>query len=370
MKLVRIPFLAASLFFAAVPAGNAWSSPYPQADAYYTVRDKAASVENLILNFTPQQVQTQPAMFAGKVLEVKGVINAIAGTDVRATVLVDMGGQTVPVYLPPDRPLSKWTTLDVGVAVRFLCHVMTPEGSTSGELQVAIAVREPEAAALDLARSKAEAEKKAKDEIRQAAALRASNKSTPKKLASRGVSRSVTSRPRSATAIKSRGTYSNEQMVGIYAGAVKYFNRRIEDATARHIAQSIISYSVRYGLDARLVMAVIAVESNFNPGAVSPVGAMGLGQLMPGTAGDLGVNNAFSIQGNLEGSTRLLSSHIRNMSADGRPTDEAIKLALACYNAGAGAVRKYKGIPPYRETQNYVVKITRLYRQLCGYSSQ
>jgi soluble lytic murein transglycosylase-like protein len=115
-------------------------------------------------------------------------------------------------------------------------------------------------------------------------------------------------------------------------------------------------------------MSVIAVESNFNQNAVSPVGAMGLGQLMPGTASDLGVSNAYDPKANLEGSTRLLSRHIQNMTSDGRPTEEAIKLALACYNAGAGAVKKYKGIPPYRETQNYVKKITRLYRQMCGLS--
>jgi soluble lytic murein transglycosylase-like protein len=88
---------------------------------------------------------------------------------------------------------------------------------------------------------------------------------------------------------------------------------------------------------------------------------MGLGQLMPGTAAGLGVGNAWDASSNLEGSTRLLKSHINDMSAGGRPTKEAIKLALACYNAGAGAVRKYKGIPPYRETQNYVRKIIRLY---------
>jgi soluble lytic murein transglycosylase-like protein len=163
--------------------------------------------------------------------------------------------------------------------------------------------------------------------------------------------------------------YSDAQLVEIYGNAVRYFNRRLAPSDAQKIASIIISYSRKYGLDARLVMAVIAVESNFNQNAVSPVGAMGLGQLMPGTANDLGVRNAYDANANLEGSTRLLSSHIRNMTSDGRPTEEAVKLALACYNAGAGAVKKYKGIPPYRETQNYVAKITRLYQQMCGQKS-
>jgi soluble lytic murein transglycosylase-like protein len=152
-----------------------------------------------------------------------------------------------------------------------------------------------------------------------------------------------------------------------YAQAVLYFNPRLDPADASRIAQSIIVYSNHYGLDARLVMAVVAVESNFNANAVSRVGAMGLGQLMPGTASGLGVSDPWSPEQNIEGATRLLSGHIANMAAKA-PTVEAIKLALACYNAGAGAVKKHNGIPPYRETQNYVKKVTRLYYQMCGQS--
>ncbi|HEU4752973.1 MAG TPA: lytic transglycosylase domain-containing protein, partial [Armatimonadota bacterium] len=198
--------------------------------------------------------------------------------------------------------------------------------------------------------------------VRDAAAKKAAQergKKKPQKLASRGMGSSSV---RHAAQPRYRADIVNR-----YADAVRYFNRRISAADARRIADMIITYSVRYGLDARLVMAVIAVESNFNPKAVSPVGAQGLGQLMPGTAADLGVGNAFDPAANLEGSARLLKTHIVNMSADGRPTDQAVRLALACYNAGVGAVKKYKGIPPYRETQAYVAKITRLYRQMCGY---
>ncbi len=98
-----------------------------------------------------------------------------------------------------------------------------------------------------------------------------------------------------------------------------------------------------------LFTTMIHRESNFNPRAVSPVGAMGLGQLMPGTARDLGVENVFEARENLEGSARYLSSMLNKFGT--------AELALAAYNAGPGAVERYGGIPPYRETQQYVADI-------------
>jgi len=321
-----------------------------QGEEYFKVRERA----QVVTMFTSEQVQTQPDLFIGKLVEVRGTISAIAGSDSQTTLLIATagGGSPTMVMLPPDKRVSDWPFLDVGIGVRLLCQIVKIGGSSTGSLEIALPVKEYEAGVVEQARAKAEAAKKA--------ALAARQQRKPTTLASRGVG---------ATAYRAGTTnynYSDAQLVEIYGNAVRYFNRRLAVSDAQKIAAIIINYSRKYGLDARLVMSVIAVESNFNQNAVSPVGAMGLGQLMPGTASDLGVSNAYDAKANLEGSTRLLSSHIRNMTADGRPTEEAIKLALACYNAGAGAVKKYKGIPPYRETQNYVKKITRLYRQMCG----
>lgn len=330
-------------------AAPARASAFKQADQYFEVRDRAQLVET----YTLQEVQTDAQRFAGKLLEIRGAVTGVFESSTGGSLIVQpTNGASLTLVLPLGK-LTEWPFLDVGNSVRMLCKVVpSGEGSASGTLEIVIPVKEYEASRLDEGRAKVAAAKKAEAERKIVAVQRRSAKPNPK-LASRGVG--------STAYTQAETRYSQGQLISIYGDAVRYFNRRLSVGESRQIAGLILNYSNRYGLDARLVMAVIACESNFNANAVSPVGAMGLGQLMPGTASDLGVGNAWDPSANLEGSTRLLKSHIKNMSRGGRPSKEAIKLALACYNAGAGAVKKYKGIPPYRETQNYVKKIIRLY---------
>lgn len=119
-------------------------------------------------------------------------------------------------------------------------------------------------------------------------------------------------------------------------------------------ADLINAAAARTGVPGELLAAVAKQESGFNPKAVSPAGAQGLMQLMPGTARGLGVENSFDPAQAIDGGARLLRSLLDKF---GR-TD----LALAAYNAGPGAVARYDGIPPYRETQNYVRNILAMVR--------
>jgi len=144
--------------------------------------------------------------------------------------------------------------------------------------------------------------------------------------------------------------------------AISYFNPKLPASEVERIANSIVGYSTSLGVDPYFVVAVVAAESRFNPNARSYKGAMGLGQLMPGTAAGMGVSDPYDPADNLAGAIRLLRGHLEKYK--GQPYQAA--LALAAYNAGSGAVRKHGGVPPYRETHNYIWKIYEYYCWMHG----
>ena len=150
-----------------------------------------------------------------------------------------------------------------------------------------------------------------------------------------------------------------------YRAAIRGYNRRLTEREVDAITSAILIHSEQMGVDPRLVIALVIAESSFDPGATSRVGAMGLGQIMPGTAREIGLANPYDPVQNIAGAVYLLKTRLDKYSAGGDVTMGRI-LALASYNAGMGAVKRHKGVPPYRETRNYVKKVEKIYRRLCG----
>ena len=140
-------------------------------------------------------------------------------------------------------------------------------------------------------------------------------------------------------------------MASVQAGANGAATKTWDRSDLRRMVSDV---SLEHGVDPKLVDAVVRVESDYNPRAVSRRGALGLMQLMPATADRLDVNDPFDPEENIRGGVREISRLVDRYAGN-------LQLALAAYNAGEGAVARYRGIPPYKETRSYVTRILSLY---------
>lgn len=277
------------------------------------------------------------ASYVGKTVELKGVINGIARCGESSSFLLDCGGESLLVKTGSNPP----ECISSGSTIRALVEIGPACVASLSDLRLVTAVYEWEI-------SRREAELAPKPTPSAPAKPETTKSYSPPRsaMASRGTSRVLNLSPAAA------------QIFEPYRNAIARINPRLNSQQLDTITASILTFSEHYRVDPRLVVALFIVESGFKPTATSPKGAMGLGQLMPGTARGLGVSNPYDPVQNVEASIRLIRGHL-NKYGD-------LALALSAYNAGPGAVRKYSGVPPYRETQNYIRKVGAIYKALCG----
>jgi soluble lytic murein transglycosylase-like protein len=138
--------------------------------------------------------------------------------------------------------------------------------------------------------------------------------------------------------------------ISIYARILRHINPQMPSWQSRSLARRVLVNAERWRIDANMLVAIVAVESAWRTHAISSAGAIGLGQLMPGTAASLRVNPHDPAQ-NLYGAARYLSGLMQRFGS------KHYDLVFAAYNAGPKAVNEYGGIPPYNETENYVVRV-------------
>ncbi len=145
--------------------------------------------------------------------------------------------------------------------------------------------------------------------------------------------------------------------VAVYARVLSHINPQMPNWQSRDLARRVLLNAERWRLDANMLVAIVTVESRWHTHAVSRAGAIGLGQLMPRTAADLGVNPRDPVQ-NLSGAARYLRGLMSRFGS------KHYALVFAAYNAGPKAVSEYGGIPPYDETQTYVVRVLAAWQEL------
>ena len=153
-----------------------------------------------------------------------------------------------------------------------------------------------------------------------------------------------------------------QQKIAVWANWVAEHNPKLTDTECELIVRWVLDYSALNGVNHLLIFAVIEAESYFDPACVSHAGAVGLMQLMPSTAEHVHVADRWNVRENIRGGIQYLSEQLARY--EGRSNYEQCVLALACYNAGPNAVKRYGGVPPYDETRRYIIKVTNRFFEL------
>lgn len=289
-----------------------------------------------------------------RVIEVEGIVQGSASCGGEYSLILALNSNKSLVVQA--KSIESWLT-GGQIAIRALVQVERKSDLEMPEFRLIAAIHRAEIERWDAEQQAILAKKQQEAEAARQRAARTSS------LNSRHKSPQAQSRSHSQQQYLSGGF--NE---AAYYHFIRRYNKRLSHEEALVITRAILHYSVYYGVDPRFMMAIVLVESGFNPYAKSRAGAMGLGQLMPGTARGLGVVDPYDPVQNLAGSIKLVRGHLEKYwRQTGEPGNwDHVILTLAAYNAGSGAVKKYGGVPPYKETRNYVDKVIRTYKQLCG----
>jgi len=293
-----------------------------------------------ICGVTVGQVRSQLDKVRGRVIELGG---EVCGISCLADKTIVEGEQTVSFLLKTRQ----------GESVFIECEADVPEVTLGRRVWVLAKVPDDAQSLTSLELM----EIVAADELPHAAPAGASKQGTPSQRAQESP---VNAR---AKASPGRGVYPSRlaDISIAYARLALKCNPALSTAEAMLIGRKIVELSAKYGVARPLIASMIKCESNFNPRAVSRAGAVGLGQLMPGTARGLGVTDSFDIAQNMEGAVQYLAAQLKRYQ--GRSNWEQFALGMASYNAGPGAVAKYSGIPPYRETIAYVDRVAQYFRE-------
>ncbi len=334
----------------------------------------------IVWGLTLEKIREAPTTYKGKAFELEGTIAGLSpsGDGSGLMIFKTLASGTLTLRMSQ---LPAW--LQPGAIVRVLC-IVTEGGDNSGlvvglpELEV-IAV----ASALDInsleVRWKAEQEYKTalrkqqeQERLKEQERLRVTAAAPRGNLSSRalpvkslaGKKQIVLGPPRFEDL-----SASARAVFPAYRGYIKNHNKRLSETQADQITYAILRYSEEMDMDPRLIVATVIAESDFKVQDRSHAGAMGLIQLMPDEVERLRLTNPYDPIQNLAGGIFLLKERLNKYSKSSTYTDatlEQLILTLASYNAGEGAVKKYGGVPPYRETQGYVKKIMRIYKELIG----
>lgn len=302
----------------------------------------------------------RPDAYTGRTVEAAALVSGIISAGDDKTALLSVSGTTVTVPVPPALRGAMW--LNGGAQVRVLLRVAPADPSLPSGVALLAAVPEGEAVNAD----RALAQQAARIAASRPASARVSGKRGTATVSFGGASAPAVSAGHPVGALSARAL----SIYGPYRALVRRWNRRLSENDVDKITTSILYFSDKNNVDPRLVVATIIAESDFDIRSTSHAGAMGLAQIMPDEAHSLGVTNAYDPIQNIGAAVHLLRGHLDKYggapAAGGVIPLNQIALTMAAYNAGPGAVRKYHGVPPYRETQRYVARIKKLYKLMCG----